>query len=202
MQDDSKEDTKADESDDDLADLQAAIHASLRASFGVGQVTQYLSGTAGENVASDEATTRVENLHEHASLDIVREGVLNASVDSDQGMASHGPFHLENEEPHHLHDHYSAFWGGPVSTFWSRILPSTLDSYSQTAPFLGRKDHDDGTKVQCADGDGGDAKLPAVSDVAAAEDFQDNHLESPPPVRLASPCHQIRASAHLCLLDW
>jgi hypothetical protein len=192
MQDDSKEDTNADDSDDDLADLQDAIHASLRASFGVGQVTQYLrslSGMAGENVASDEATTRVENLHEHASLDIVREGVLNASVDSDQGMASHGPFHLENEEPHHLHGHSSAFLGGPVSTFWSRLLPSTLDSYSQTAPFLGRKDHHDGTKVQCTDGDGDDAKLPAVSDVAATEDFQDNHLDSPLPVRLASPCH-------------
>jgi hypothetical protein len=115
MQDDSKEDTKADESDDDLADLQDAIHASLRASFG--QVPQYLrSGMTGENVASDEATTRVEHLHEHASLDIVREGVLNARVDSDQGMTSHELFHLENYEPHDLHGDYFAFLGGPVST--------------------------------------------------------------------------------------
>jgi hypothetical protein len=60
--------------------------------------------------------------------------------------------------------------------------------FSQTAPFLGRKDHGDGTKGKSTDGDGDDAKLPAVSVFAAAEDFQDNHLDSPLPVRVESPC--------------
>lgn len=122
MQGDSKGDPKTDDADDDLADLQDVIRASLRAIFE--QDTQHRrsppnadSWMAGENVATDEATTRVEHLREHANLGIVHEGVLNASVDSDTGMAPLEPFHLENDEPHDLHGHYSAFLEGPVSSF-------------------------------------------------------------------------------------
>jgi hypothetical protein len=72
---------------------------------------------------------------------------------------------------------------------------------SQTNPFHDRKALGDGQdKVQSGDREEDDAKLPAISDVAAAEAFQDTRLDSPLPVRVTSPCHDVCAADQLCWL--
>jgi hypothetical protein len=131
MQDDNKDDPKTGE-DDELEDLQDAIRASLRESFE--QVTVYnrsLSrtdfGMMGENVALDEATTRVEHLHGHVSLAIAHEGALNAGVDSDIGMSPHEPLYIGDDEPHVFLGRYSAFVGSTVCFLSWSLLPSMVE---------------------------------------------------------------------------
>jgi hypothetical protein len=74
---------------------------------------------------------------------------------------------------------------------------------SKTNPFHDRKDLGGGKgNVQSTNREEDDAKLPAGSDtvVAAVEALQDNHLDSPLPVRFTSPCHCSSAADQLCLL--
>lgn len=124
MQAESEEDRDADETEDELDedDLQDAIRASLRASFAEDSLygmslAQADTRMTGENVTSDEAAARVENLHEYVGLGIIHEGDLNVSVDSDPGTAPHDPFHLEDDKSHVSHGHFSVFLGSPVRCF-------------------------------------------------------------------------------------